>query len=600
MPKKEKTPIISLDLETTGLNPRKDKILGIAQYKDGQASYIPWDLLHYDSNAHWIDKAEYIFHNGKFDLQFLQRHNIPPPNEVHDTMIMSYLLDPKREGGHNLKNLCETILHVPHDDMQAVLRDYGVQTTSELPFEVLANKSKADVTHTYQLFHVLKAQMSPALWQLYTKLEIPCMLALMDIEMQGINIDVKYLQSLKQSIFMELEESLSLLCHRVKQLGYTGIMTSDVRKKDHPKHLNLNSPKQITELLYKTLNLAKQVRWVVFKKAGLKKVLSTDIHALVELQEAHPIVPLLIQYRNANKRMSTYIKPLEKEIKHNEENKVYPRFNQCVTATGRLSSSNPINFQNIPKRSNAGNAIRGCFVATPGHLLLEADFAQIEPRIMAHSANDITLRKIFTSGNELYCDVVKSILSCSDEEAKKKRPLGKLLFLAMGYGAQPKKLIKAAKQDDIILTEDEASAFITQAELTYKDLFAYKRKVIHQAQQQGYVETLCGRRRYFTGLTSADKWIRLKQEREAFNTVIQGSAADIMKLAIVALHKQNINILLTVHDSVLVEVEDKGNNHDYHIGQIMEGVVHLQVPLIVEVKKLENWGGIQKEVVHAQ
>ena len=563
--------MIALDLETSGLNWRKDRIIGIATYNGQDAIFsqlLPDALTIYD----------FVLHNAKFDLKFLRHNGCSLSGRIDDTMLMSYVLNPEREGGHSLANLTKTILGRDHYEISDLLgKGKTKRRMEDLTFEELAEKSKMDVKDTYDLFFALKEQMTPDLWRLYEKIELKLMLALVDIEMRGIDLDVKYLQQLEQETRQEMAQALR-----------------QVRKWPH---INYNSPKQVGDLLYKKLKLPKC-------KVTDKGQPSTDTETLGQL--AHPFAKQLIAYRDVKKRLSTYVEPLLEEANTNA-GKLFPNFNQALTATGRLSSSNPINLQNIPTRSESGRKIRGAIIPTTNKILVEADYAQIEPRLMAHFSNDNNLIKLFRQEMDLYTGVVQEVLygglQAKEKEAKEKRALGKLLFLAMGYGAQPKKLVKAAKISGVTISEQEAQDFIDKASCTYSTLFQFKENVVQKARREGKVTTICGRVRYFPKMNDPDRWVRMEQERQAFNTLIQGSAADLMKIALIKLYEAKFKLLLTVHDSVLIEipsldgadlaVSDPLFEQRYidYIEQIMESVgSKLRVPLKVETTIQDRWG----------
>ena len=555
--------MLSFDCETGGLDPRHHNLICVSSY-DGSNSGLEFSNF----GSLFDENTPKIGHNIKFDLTFLKYNGVEIRGEIHDTKLMAYLIDPERKST-SLKDLAEELLGVSVIRFEDVCGKGKKQITFDKAMEQnpeLATKyAKQDAELTYKLFHVLKEQMSSTLWQLYTKLEIPLIRVLMDMEMSGIEIDTDYLDYLEKSTRSEIWRALKNL-------------------RQYP-HLNYNSPKQVGELLYNKLKLPKI-------KVTAKKQPSTDTEVLKQLEEKHPFPKYLLQYRDAKKRLSTYIEPIKEEAQQNE-GKLYPHFNQMVTATGRLSSSSPINLQNIPNRTASGRAIRRVFISKAVYVFVEADYAQIEPRIMAHCSRDPNLIKLFGTGSDLYTGVVAQVLQLPEKEAEEKRALGKLLFLAMGYGAQPNKLVKAAKQNDVDITEEEAGEFILRAEQTYSVLFQYKRSIINQARQLGYVTTLCGRVRHIRGLKDPNKWVRMEAERQAFNTVIQGSAADIMKMALLKLNRAGYDLKLTVHDSVLIELLDDEEALADIVAEaklIMENIVKLRVPLKVDIKVGNNWG----------
>jgi len=561
-------------LETTGLNPFKDDIIGVAMLRDGeQPTFVPWDEAIKKEIASLVGPL--LFHNAQFDLLFLETHGVKMENEIHDTMIISYLLDPERKGGHGLKSLAETVLGEKEVIRYEDLVGTGTKRKElkDIDWSHLCTYGKQDVAFTHALFNLFRRKISVQSYRLYSKLEIPLVHMLVDMRMRGIDVDVNYLHSLE-----------------VSTRGEIATLLKQLRKY---AHINFNSSKQLIDLLHKQWKLP--VCGVTPKRKP-----SVDKKALRKLKQYHSFPGILLEYKLHTKLLGTYIKPILREAFTNENtdktHTLHPNFNQCITATGRLSSSNPINFQNLPKHPISGGGVRGSFVPRSGYTFIEADYSQIEPRIMGSFSKDPALIKIFVSGRDLYIQVVQQIFQCSEEEAKKKRPLGKVMELAEKYGAEGPKIYALALAAGVATTQDEVDFFLREKEKRFPMLYQYKRDIINEVRQRGYSETLLGRRRYFPRIKDTNRYVRWAQEREAFNAVIQGSAADIMKMALVRLNRyEDFNLLLTVHDSVLIEVCNF-NECEIHmcrnnIRSEMEGVVKLRVPLVVDTKIMERWGG---------
>jgi DNA polymerase-1 len=567
--------MIAVDLETTGLDCHKDQIISIAIYDAvSDPMVIMWEDFfspQYETIRKKLQDPDMtlLFHNAKFDLKFLEVNNFKMFNKIEDTLLMSYVLNPGRES-HKLKDLVETFCGYKMVRFtELVGKGRTKQHITEVDPERFKSYASDDVKYLYNLYVYFSRQLSqqPFLDRLYHKLELPLLHVLMAMELRGVRIDRRKLEALEK-------ETRSLCAKALRSLR-------------RYKHFNYNSTKQLREYLFQGLRLH------AIKNTN-KGEQSTDRETLQALAELHPFPKALLSYREITKRLSTYIKPLLTEA--NDEDTVHTTFNQALTETGRLSSSDPINFQNIPKRSPEGNKIRGCFTARPGYVLLEADYAQIEPRLVAHLSGDISFQQLFNAGKDPYIQVLRS-LGLPDAD----RGLGKVLMLAAQYGARPAKLCKSAKtMFNVEITEDEAETFLNKLKAKYSTLFSWRDQVVAQARSVGYVTTMFHRIRYIDNITSHEMLKRWTAEREAFNTKIQGSAADIIKLAMIELDKAfkaqlfDAHILIQVHDSLLVEVRNECFLVQLvrdEMERVMCSIAALKVPLKIEMKMTDYWGG---------
>ncbi|MEA3272649.1 MAG: DNA polymerase [Patescibacteria group bacterium] len=411
-----------------------------------------------------------------------------------------------------------------------------------------------------------KELKSTGLIELFEKVEVPLVSVLADMEKIGIKIDVKHLEKMSG----EFEKDLKKLTKQIHKLA--------------GEEFNIKSPLQLKKILFEKLAISARGVRKTFKTGAL----STSARELVKLQGIHPIIKLIIKYRELQKLKSTYIDALPKLV-DSKTGRVHTNFNQTVTATGRLSSSSP-NLQNIPIRSEYGKEIRKAFVADRGKVFLAFDYSQIELRIVAHMADDKKMIEAFNAGADIHTRTAAEVWKVEPEKVTKNmRRAAKAINFGITYGMGARALAEAGG-----MSVQEAHEFIGRYFSLHQGIKNYIDETKALARSMGYVETMFGRRRYLLGITSMIPPERASAERMATNHPIQGTAADIIKMAMIKIHKDVKHpMLLQVHDELVFEVTKKDiKNATKQIKEIMENVVKLKVPILVDVSEGKNWGEV--------
>ncbi len=601
---KDQSEPIALDTETTSLNPFKAELVGIGvSWGEGidQLAYIPMghksesNILNSDDMNQlpinfvlqqltpWLtsEKHPKVLQNAKYDRSIFLRHGVELEGVIMDTLLADYLCDSTTK--HSLAEICK--------------REFGFTPTN---FTEIVGKGKTfadvsindaslycgmDVHLTRKLSIQLKKnleRMGEDILRLLKKVEQPLEKVLAKMEVTGIRVDVPYLQGLSKSIKTNLV---------------------DLEKQIHnfsDKEFNISSPKQLGEILFENMKLDKK------KSRKTKTGWSTDANVLEKLVSDHPIVSKIIEYRTLSKLLSTYVEAIPLLIEK-ETNRVHTDFNQAVTATGRLSSSNP-NLQNIPIRTEFSRQIRKAFLPKENWKLLSADYSQIELRILAHLSGEEILQNAYKKGEDVHSLTAKLLLDKhSINEAE--RRLGKTINFGVIYGMGAQRFSRSTG-----VTISEAKEFLAKYKNRYKKVFSFLELQERLALSRGYVTTILGRRRYFhfnkNGLgrlkgkdpfeidliTARRAGIEAQQLRAAANAPIQGSSADIIKIAMIKLDeelkKKNLpaHLLLQVHDELVLEVaSDLLNEVEKLVVNIMESSLKLSVPLVVETGVGNNW-----------
>ncbi len=506
-------------------------------------------------------------HDLKFDAVILARHGITLQGLSFDAMLASYLLDATRPG-HPLE---ETSLeHLGYKALSE--EDVCGRGAKALPLARLS----PDVLLTFageraDLARQLSNRLAPllvtdALDTVYRELEMPLIPVLADIERTGVLLDGPALAAQSQHIEQELAR------YTARIYGLAG------------EAFNINSPRQLGDILFEKLKLP------AVRKTGKTRSASTAAEVLEELALAHELPRLVLEWRALQKLKSTYIDALPLMV-HPETGRVHTCFNQAVAATGRLSSSDP-NLQNIPIRTELGRKIRRAFVAAPGHVLISADYSQIELRVLAHMAGEEALVEAFRNGEDIHDrTALKLFGSDSRLGVHELRSRAKMVNYAVLYGKTPFTLAK-----DINVTQEAAQEFITAYFAGFPRVREFIDRTLEEARRTGVVRTMFGRRRLVPNLTSRNYQMRAQAERETVNMPIQGTAADILKKAMIDLHAErsagrlNAHMILTVHDELLFECDrDQAEAAAALIRARMENAVSLSVPLTVDVRIAENW-----------
>ncbi len=571
----------SFDTETTHIRPRWSELVGMSFcWNREKAWYIPVRCHKSESclsleyvMAHlreWLSdpSIKKIGQNLKYDMLVLKNYGVDLNGVSFDTLIASYLLDAGSRR-HNLDLLAKRYLNYTTIKI-AELIGFGSKqlVMSDVPLSSIAPYAAEDAWVVAQLAPLLYNEaVQQGLTRLLDHVEIPLIRVLAQMEHGGIAINTNLLATLAEQFDERIQEKESSL------------------KSQAGESFNPNSSDHVRNELFTKLGASSDR----MTEGG---EYSTDKTVLSELASRYPFAQDLVDYRQLAKLQSTYVHGLSEVIFPNT-GRIHCSFNQAVTATGRLSSSDP-NLQNIPVRTDDGKQLRRLFVGEEGNLLVASDYSQIELRVLAHYSGDKRLQEAFAGDEDIHAIVASQIAGISLKDVTPQmRKAAKNINFGIIYGQGPKKLAVSTG-----VSEVEARAFIDDYFKTYPSIKKFKRDVLAGCRSRGYVETILGRRRYLDGIYSEDHVTRASAERMAVNTVIQGSAADIIKLAMLEVYtvieKQLLpaKLLLQVHDELVFEVSTAVdiNNVCNQIKAIMEGVVDLCVPLRADVKYGPSWG----------
>jgi len=575
----EQAGIIAIDCETTGLNVMSASLVGIAIATDvNQAYYIP--IAHHLADAslqlsleiiqtHLNPVLEHILcvgQNIKYDYHILTRHGIVLKNITHDTMILSYLLDPE-QSSHGLDFLSQKFLNhktIHFDEVLATTHNKKQATFADVDLNNATAYAAEDADITLRLYRVLEPQLNDNLRYIYQHIEMPLLKVIANMECNGIKIDPQTLYALESKMRHSLED----IAQQIET--YVGNKN------------NLNSPKQIATLLFDKLNLP------IIKKT--KTGPSTDQSVLEELSLMHPVPKLLLEHRQIQKLLSTYIETLPKQI-NTRTKRIHTCYHQALAATGRLSSTDP-NLQNIPIKTDMGRQIRQAFVAESGHVFIACDYSQIELRVLAHLSQDLALIEAFHANEDIHQKTASKLYHVPlSQVTYNMRQRAKTLNFGLIYGLSAFRL---AKEENMPMSE--AKTFIDAYFTNYPNIKQYIDKTITFVHQYGYVETLLGRRRYIKDIGARNHTIKQAAERVAINTPIQGTAADLIKLAmllvdtLIKTHGFKTRMLLQVHDELVFESPQEESMIIIPlIKEAMEHAYRLCVPLKVDISTGTNW-----------
>ena len=572
--------ILCFDIETSGLDIFTSRIVGISlAIEPHKAWYIPFTIGS-DRNALESSYAEIlrplfentkiakVGQNMKFDILFLRTLGVEVRGEKWDTMLLHYLLDP--ESRHNMDALSERYLNYSPISIQTLIGKGREQMTMDMVgLQPISEYGCEDADITLQLYYALRPQIeSQSLLRLYHEIEEPMIAVLADMEWNGVKIDSERLKDYSVTLTMQLRDLEQRICAMADTPG-----------------LNVNSGRQIGELLFAKMRIAEK------PKMTKTKQFCTDEEYLKGFAAEHEIVRLILEYRGVKKLLSTYIDALP-ELVNPVTGHIHTSYNQAVTATGRLSSSNP-NLQNIPIRDAIGRPIREAFIPSrEDGLLLSADYSQVELRLMAHLSGDESLCEAFRNGEDIHAATAAKIFGKAiDEVTAEERRRAKTANFGIIYGISAFGL---AQRLDI--PRSEAKELIDGYFASYPKVKQYMEKSIADAVQAGWVETIFARRRYLEGIDSRNANTRALAERNAINAPIQGSAADIMKIAMVGVYRafkeQGIRskLILQVHDEIVVDlVPTEREAVERIVREQMEGAAKLSIPLVVDIGIGKNW-----------
>lgn len=571
---------LAVDTETDGLESLRANLVGLSlSYHPGSACYIPvGHRVMGDSSQLSIETirkhlAPLFFgekpllygHNLKFDAHVLKRYGLALGRLTCDTMVASYVLNPSRSN-HGLKDLVLEWLREPMTPIDQLIGKGSKQIGMEaVPIEKAAPYACADADMTLRLAIRIEPLIKERrLEKLFYEMEMPLVPILAEMEETGVRVDSDYL----------------------RQLGTEFLARSQALEKriydqaDGP--FNINSPKQLAVVLFEKLKLPVLRR----TKTGF----STDEEVLQKLSPHHPLPKTLIEYRELQKLRSTYIEGLQGSLSGSED-RVHTSFNQTVAATGRLSSSSP-NLQNIPIRTELGRKIRKAFIPAPGHAFLSADYSQIDLRMLAHISGDETLCRAFQRGEDVHTTTACEIFGIQPQDMTPDlRRVAKTINFGIVYGISAFGL-----SQQLHIPPDQAKAHIDRYFERYPGVRAWIDRTLEEARRDGHVRTLSGRIRYLPEIKSKNSAVRAFAERTAMNTPIQGTSADVIKLAMIRLAQARQaqewtgRMLLQVHDELLFEIPPK--DLESSIGKIrdlMENALPLRIPVIVEMKTGPNW-----------
>ncbi len=571
---------VAIKLEVDAGQPMRAQIVGVGlSWEVGSGVYVP--LAHQGlgvTNAMRTDEClrmlspllgdgdgDLVGYDLKRDLITLARHHVVGVEPRLDIMLASYVLHPTRQS-HGLSALASDLLHVRMTELKEILPDRKA-TFDAIPIAEATRYAaeRADLTLRLAIAFDTELEAQPGLAALLADLEMPLMQVLAAMELRGIRIDTGYLAEMS-SQFAERIETLQAEIYEIAGEPF-----------------NLNSPKQLAEVLFDRLGLpagGKTAKGSRSTKAEILEALAAD----------HPIVSQILEYREFSKLKSTYVDALPGYVLP-DTGRVHGSFDQAVAATGRLSSSNP-NLQNIPIRKSTGRQIRRAFVPADGCLLMTADYSQIELRIMAHLSADPALQQAFLDGIDIHRATAAQIFHVEPHDVSyEQRDRAKVINFGVLYGMGPQRL---AREFNVSLAE--AKDFIQRYLSAYPRVRDYLEATIERARAEGFVTTLLGRVRHLPELQSGRPMVRSFGERIAVNTPLQGTAADLIKLAMVNLHARlaklglSSGMLIQVHDELVIEVpEPEVDRVTEVVKQEMEGAIELDVPLLVEIGVGANW-----------
>ena len=569
---------VCFDTETTGIDANEAELVGMSfAVKSHEAYYVPVPADTEEAKA-IVERFRPIFEdpntekvgqNIKYDAIILKWFGITLQGPIFDTMIAHYLIEPELR--HNMNYLAETYLKYQPVKIETLIGKKGKNqlTMRDVPVEQVVDYAAEDADITLQLKEILAPKLNEeGLQKLYTEIEAPLVRVLTDMEVEGVNVDASYLSAYSKE-----------LTERILEVEATIYEKAGVK-------FNIGSPKQVGEVLFEILKIPYPWRKT---KTGQY---STNEEKLNDLAADNPIVNDILTYRGLTKLKSTYVDALPKLI-NPRSGRIHSSFNQALAATGRLSSNNP-NLQNIPIRTPEGAKVREAFVPRDeNHVLLAADYSQIELRLIAEISGDDAMLEAFQAGQDIHRATAARVFEVPYEEVtKEQRYRAKTVNFSITYGAGATNLSKQLE-----IKRAEAKELIEAYFKQYKGLKQYMEEVVEEARKNGYVTTLMGRRRYLRDIDSRNGALRSHSERNAINTPIQGTAADMIKIAMINVHKAlrakglKTRMILQVHDELVFDVpknelETVKPLIEEHMKNTIPG---LKVPILVEQGVGKNW-----------
>lgn len=568
--------IVSFDTETTSLNAIDAELVGLSfSFAEKEAYYvaIPKEreqaerFVNIFKDFYENTKIVKVGQNVKYDMEVLRNYGIEVQAPLWDTMIAHYLINPGRE--NNMDSMAETLLNYQTKHIEELIGPKGARQKSmrDVPLDKICEYAAEDADITLRLKNVLEPKLKESgAVDLFYNIEMPLVPVLVDMELEGVTLDTKELDKVR----VTFNERMLDLEHEIYELA--------------GESFNISSPRQVGDILFNKLQLVEKAKKT---KTGQYQ---TSEEVLQSMASKHPIVEKILQYRGLKKLIGTYVDALPKLI-NPRTGRIHTSFNQCVTTTGRLSSSDP-NLQNIPIRDENGKLIRQTFIPHEGETFFSADYSQIELRVMASMSDDKSMIEAFTSDADIHAATASKVFKkpvediSPDERSKAKRANFGIIYGISAFGL--------AQNMDISRTE--AKQLIDDYFEAFPGVHLFMEKSKEIVAQKGYAETLYGRRRYLPDITSRNATVRSVAERNAINAPIQGTAADIIKIAMIRIHKRfkeeglRSKMILQVHDELNFSVVPE---EQFHVKQIvieeMQNAVTLQVPLIADCGFGANW-----------
>lgn len=570
----------AFDLETTALEIHNAEIVGVSFcWDDTTAYYIPvghknasdqvtWKAFVENTQRHFANpQIKKSGQNIKYDISILELNGIAVEGVSFDTMVAAYLLNPDSRS-FNLTALAHDFLNLPVIEYDEVTE--GAENFSEVAIEAATQYACQDAHYAWMLKGILGPRIEEeGLTKVFDELEIPLVPVLARMEREGVKVDAKVLESMSAEFAGQLAEL-------EKQIyGQAG------------GEFNINSPKQLAEVFFEKLGIS--TKGVKKTKTGF----STDSSVLEKLAEVHPLPALILEYRSLHKLKSTYTDALAQVI-NPKTGRVHTRLNQTITSTGRLSSSDP-NLQNIPVQSAAGRRIRSAFIPEAGKIFIAADYSQIELRLLAHLSGDKNMIAAFNEGTDIHANTAREImgLGAFDEVSDEIRRIGKTINFGIVYGMGAFRLSR-----ELGIPVSQATQYINNYFARYPRVKEYFAKIEEAAMSNGEVQTIFGRKRVISSIDTSGRDSGFAM-RAAINAPLQGSAADIIKLAMVKVDEMlrasglDARLILQIHDELLIEAKDLGDAENQKlmksIQEAMESVMHLSIPLKVDAGCGKSW-----------
>ena len=566
---------VCFDTETTGLDITTAQLIGIAfSYEGGKAYYVS---IAEGEEQQIVDEFRIFFENEeiekigqnlKYDISILNNYGVETKGVLFDTMLAHYLIQPDMR--HNMDVLAETYLNYQPVSIETLIGKKGKKQLSmrDADPEKVKEYAGEDADVTFQLKKVFDDKLKEGKTrEVFEKIEVPLVQVLSDMEREGIRLDVEGMRKLSG----ELESDIALLEREIKEIS--------------GEDFNIASPRQLGEVLFEKMKLVEKPKKT---KSGQY---STSEDILIELAKEHDIAKKILDFRQMGKLKSTYVDALPGMVSV-KTGRIHTSYNQAVAATGRLSSNNP-NLQNIPIRTERGKEVRKAFIAKDEkHVLLAADYSQIELRLIAELSKDEFMMDAFVKGEDIHAATAAKVFNVDlDKVTREQRSNAKTVNFGIIYGVSAFGL-----SQQTTLSRSEASEIIKSYFQTYPGIRDYIENQKISAREKGYVETMLGRRRYLKDINSRNAVVRGHAERNAVNAPIQGSAADIIKLAMIKIHKNlkesklKTKMLLQVHDELVFDTpKDEIETVGPIIKSAMESAVETTVPLLVEFGFGDNW-----------